>query len=52
MKIPLTITDSAKDYLTDMLTQNNRSYIRLAVQGGGCSGFKYDWNFLFRENSF
>ena len=45
MKIPLTVTDSAKNYLTEMIQQHDKKYVRLAVSGGGCSGFKYDWDF-------
>ena len=46
MQIPLTVTESAKTYLSDMIKQHDKKYVRLAVQGGGCSGFKYDWNFI------
>ena len=45
MQIPLTVTESAKTYLQEMLIQHKKQYVRLAVQGGGCSGFKYDWDF-------
>ena len=45
MQIPLTVTDSAKDYLKDMIQQHEKKFVRLAVSGGGCSGFKYDWDF-------
>ena len=45
MQIPLTVTESAKDYLSEQIEQHNKKYVRLAVQGGGCSGFKYDWDF-------
>ena len=46
MQIPLTVTESAKTYLTEMIEQHDKRYVRLAVQGGGCSGFKYDWDFV------
>ena len=39
------ITESAKNYLSEMIEQHKKKYVRLAVQGGGCSGFKYDWDF-------
>ena len=45
MQIPLTVTESAKTYLQEMLIQHKKQYVRLAVNGGGCSGFKYDWDF-------
>ena len=46
MQIPLTVTESAKTYLTEMIEQHDKRYVRLAVQGGGCSGFKYDRDFV------
>ena len=44
MKIPVKITDSAKGYLTDALTSNNKKYVHLSVSGGGCSWFQYNWD--------
>ena len=44
MQIPLTVTESAKNYLQEMLIQHKKQYVRLAVQGGGCSGFQYEWD--------
>lgn len=41
----LNVTDSAKIYLTEMTEQHNKKYVTLSVSGGGCSGFKYDWDF-------
>ena len=26
-----------------MLKEHNKNAIRLALKGGGCAGFKYDW---------
>ena len=46
MQIPLTVTESAKNYLQEMLIQHKKQYVRLAVQGGGCSGFKYDLSLI------
>ena len=45
MQIPLTITPKAKEYLQIMTEQNNKTYISLCVEGGGCSGFQYKWDF-------
>ena len=45
MAAVLTVTDSAKSYLTEMIVQHDKKYVKLEVQGGGCSGFKYDWTF-------
>lgn len=41
----LNITDAARDYLTSMIETNNKKYVTLSVTGGGCSGFKYIWDF-------
>lgn len=41
----LSITDSAKTYLLSMI-DNQQRYVSLQVNGGGCSGFKYDWNYV------
>jgi len=41
----LTVTESAKDYLTRMTQQNDKKFVNLAVKGGGCSGFQYEWTF-------
>lgn len=41
----LNITPSARDYLSKMTLDNGRKYVYLNVRGGGCSGFKYEWNF-------
>lgn len=40
------LTDSAKQQMTKLLQRNPGKYaVRLAVLGGGCAGFKYDWGF-------
>ena len=42
----LRITESAKEYLSIMTEQKRRTYVRLSVSGGGCSGFQYDWDYV------
>lgn len=39
------LTESASTYLKDMLSKTDKKYATLAVTGGGCSGFKYEWGF-------
>ena len=39
----ITITEAAENYLKDMLEKNDKNFVTLAVNGGGCSGFKYEW---------
>lgn len=38
------LTDTAKQHMKSMLTEHSKGVIRLAMQGGGCAGFKYDWS--------
>ena len=39
----ITLTENAKDYLTDMVSKSQDTYARLSVKGGGCAGFEYKW---------
>ena len=32
----ITLTENAKDYLTDMVSKSEDTYARLSVKGGGC----------------
>ena len=45
MRIPLKLTDSAKDYLASVGNPN----VSLTVKGGGCSGFQYEWGTTDKE---
>jgi len=39
-------TESAKDEIKRILTKKSlKTYFRISVQGGGCSGFKYKFSF-------
>ena len=38
----VTLTEKAKDYLRSVA---DGDFITLGVQGGGCSGFQYVWDF-------
>ena len=38
----ITITEKAKEYKQSVY---NGGYVALAVKGGGCSGFQYEWGF-------
>lgn len=44
MKDIVTLTDTAKEQISSMLKEHTTSAVRLAVKGGGCAGFKYDWS--------
>ena len=39
----ITLTEEADIHLSSIIAENNFAAIRLAVKGGGCSGFTYDW---------
>ena len=44
------ITDEAKNQMYKMIEKNPGKYaISLAVKGGGCAGFKYDWFFVYKK---
>lgn len=47
MTEPLTITESAKNKITDLLAEEGNPNLKLRtfVQGGGCSGFQYGFTF-------
>ena len=41
------LTESARKQISNLLSKNTGKYaVSLAVLGGGCAGFKYDWGFL------
>ena len=48
----ITITDSAKEKIIDLLIDENDPSLKLRtfVQGGGCSGFQYGFTFDNEQN--
>ena len=39
-------TDNAIKQINHLLSQkDNEDFFRIAIKGGGCSGFKYDFSF-------
>lgn len=48
----ITITDSAKEKITDLLLEENdpNIFLRTFVQGGGCSGMQYGFTFDTERN--
>ena len=42
----LTLTDSAKEYLTKTTESERKRFAYLTVLGGGCSGFQYKWDMI------
>jgi iron-sulfur cluster insertion protein len=41
----INITEIAKKQITEALLEDNEKFIRISVQGGGCSGFSYAFDF-------
>ena len=39
----ITLTEEADVHLSSIISENDFAAIKLAVKGGGCSGFTYDW---------
>mgnify|MGYP006230932979 CR=1 FL=1 len=39
-----TVTENAKKQISVLCNKENKS-VRLSVKGGGCAGFKYEWEF-------
>ena len=39
----ITLTESAKNYLSTTTKNSGKKYAYLGVLGGGCSGFQYEW---------
>ncbi len=46
----LTITESAKKQIDEGLLETNEPYLRISIQGGGCSGFRYMFDFEQTKN--
>jgi iron-sulfur cluster assembly protein len=41
----ITVSREAANELTKLLQEDNKSYVRVSVKGGGCSGLMYDLSF-------
>ena len=45
MEKKLEFTESAKNQIKKIIKNDGKKYFRIAVHGGGCSGFKYNFSF-------
>tara|TARA_B100001559_G_scaffold307733_1_gene300209 strand:- start:515 stop:829 length:315 start_codon:yes stop_codon:yes gene_type:complete len=45
MEKKLEFTDQAKTQIKKITESEAKKYFRISVQGGGCSGFKYNFSF-------
>ncbi len=48
MEKKLEFTDSAKSQIEKITKSDGKKYFRIAVQGGGCSGYKYNFSFDYK----
>jgi len=46
----LSISPSAKKYIKEKLTTQEKQYAFLSIKGGGCAGFEYIWDFTNTED--
>ena len=42
----VTLTNSAKTYLKHSAINNGKNNVWFGVEGGGCSGLNYKWEFV------
>ena len=50
MEKKLNFTDQALNQINLITKGDNKKYFRITVQGGGCSGFKYNFGFDSKMN--
>jgi len=46
----ITITENANAEIEKLLVENEEPFLRIAIQGGGCSGFSYAFDFDQAKN--
>jgi iron-sulfur cluster insertion protein len=50
MEKKLNFTDQALNQINIITKDQNKKFFRITVQGGGCSGFKYNFGFDTKSN--
>ena len=50
MEKKLNFTDQALNQINVITKDQNKKFFRITVQGGGCSGFKYNFGFDTKTN--
>ena len=51
MEKKLNFTDQALNQINKITNDQNKKFFRITVQGGGCSGFKYNFDFDSKSNN-
>jgi iron-sulfur cluster insertion protein len=51
MENKLNFTDQALEQINKIVIGKDKKYFRITVQGGGCSGFKYNFGFDTKSNN-
>ena len=46
---PVSITKEANEYLSNTIGEHKALGVQLSVEGGGCAGFNYKWEFVNSE---
>lgn len=46
----ITVTENANTEIEKLLVENEEPFLRIAIQGGGCSGFQYAFDFEQNKN--
>ena len=49
--VDINITDSAISKIQEVLKKQDKTFFRIKVKGGGCSGFQYDFSFSSSPNN-
>ena len=50
MEKKINFTSQALNQINKIATGDDKKFFRIAVQGGGCSGFKYNFSFESKAN--
>ena len=51
MEKKLNFTDQALNQISIITKDQDKKFFRITVQGGGCSGFKYNFDFDTKSNA-
>ena len=44
MQQAVTLTESAREHLENLINTQGKAAVRLSMKGGGCAGFSYKWD--------